>query len=132
MSEDLTEESEEKEEPRPGSVLAKGTISLPSLPVEIEIPIEAQAKIAKIVEGQVAKEVAKRLPEAVAEQIAGLAGRDLKGRYSKGYYMSAGLSAFAGVVGYAYFGGILGLLLIAASAGPFLISLLGLYRSQQR
>src|SRR5437870_1456026 len=114
MSEDRTEQSdeseelEEREEARPGSVLAKATVSFPSLPVDIEFPIEAQAKIAKIVEDQVTKEVDKRLAIIVAGRLAEAAGNDSRGRYSKGFYMSAGLSGFAGLLGYSYFGGYLG------------------------
>jgi hypothetical protein len=50
--------------------------------------------------------------------------------YSNAFYMGAGLSAFAGIVGYLYFGGYVGLLSIVAASGPFLMSILGLIRSR--
>jgi len=52
--------------------------------------------------------------------------------YSSSFYMGAGLSAFAGVLGYAYFGGFLGTLLAAAATGPFLMSILGLFYSSKQ
>ena len=55
-----------------------------------------------------------------------------KSAYSNAFYMGAGLSAFAGIVGYAYFGGYLGLLLGAAAMGPFLMSILGLHYSREQ
>jgi len=51
-----------------------------------------------------------------------------KESYSNAFYMGAGLSAFAGAIGYLYFGGFLGSLSIIAAAGPFLMSILGLMR----
>jgi hypothetical protein len=52
--------------------------------------------------------------------------------YSNGFYMSAGLSAFGGLLGFLYFGGYLGALSLLAAAGPFLISVWGLARSRRR
>jgi len=78
-------------------------------------------------------EVTRLTPEAV-EFLREEVRRQLKSQadYSNAFYMGAGLSAFAGILGYAYFGGYLGLLLGAAAIGPFLMSVLGLYYSGER
>lgn len=78
-------------------------------------------------------EVTRLTPEAV-EFLREEVRKQLKLQvdYSNAFYMGAGLSAFAGILGYVYFGGHLGLLLGAAAIGPFLMSILGLHYSRER